>query len=110
MPAARPNKQHCGLRAYLIKLAFGRTKFNSARHRVAEIMLSLDAVGPRGRVRVLEVGHEDTGTRVESVDDHLPIGWAGNLHAAIEQVWGYRGHLPGGLPGWQGGIQELGQL
>jgi hypothetical protein len=36
--------------------------------------------------RVLEVGHEPAGARVQRVDDHLAIDGAGDLHATIPVV------------------------
>ncbi len=45
--------------------------------------VALDLVLPGRRVRVLEVGHEALGARVERVDDQLAVGRAGDLDAAV---------------------------
>ena len=44
-----------------------------------------------GRVRVLEVGHEALGARVERVDDELAVGRPGDLDAAVLVVRRRRG-------------------
>src|SRR5213076_163427 len=41
---------------------------------------------PGGRVRILEVGHEDVRARVERVDHHLPVDRARDLDAAAPEV------------------------
>ena len=41
---------------------------------------------PGRGVGVLEVGHEDVRAGVQGVDDHLPVGRAGDLDAPVEQV------------------------
>ena len=45
-----------------------------------------DDVVPRRRVRVLEVGHEDAGARVQGVDHHLALDRAGDLDAPVLEV------------------------
>jgi hypothetical protein len=67
---------------------------NAAGDGVAQIDLALDDVAPGGRQRVLEVGHEDVGARVERIDDHLPLDRAGDLHPPVAQVRRRRLHLP----------------
>ena len=55
--------------------------------RVRQVLLAVDDVRPRGRVRVLEVGHVDPRARVERVDHHLPVaGRPGDLDAAVLEV------------------------
>ena len=65
-----------------------------AARRVAHVRLAVDAVLPRRRVRVLEVGHEDARARVERVDHHLAVDGAGDLDAALAQAGGRLGHAP----------------
>src|SRR5690606_13074813 len=50
---------------------------------------------------VFEIGHEDIRPRVESVDHHLPVGRAGDLHPAPLQVRRSRGHLPGWIEAYR---------
>jgi hypothetical protein len=52
------------------------------------VNLSVDHVVPSRAVGVLEVGHEGRRPAIQGVDDHLAIGRAGNLDAAVEQVSG----------------------
>ncbi len=56
-----------------------------------------DLVAPRRRVRVLEVGHEAAGARVQRVDDELAIGRAGDLDAPVGVVGPRRRDAPVGL-------------
>ena len=48
--------------------------------------MTADDVQPGGRVGVLEVGHEAAGTRVQGVDDHLPVDRPGDLDAPVAEV------------------------
>ena len=66
---------------------------------VAEVALTLDAVRPRRRVGVLEVGHEDARAGVQRVDDHLPVDRTGDLHAAVVELRRNRRDLPLAPPG-----------
>ena len=61
---------------------------------VVEVVLAVDQVRPRGRGRVLEVGHEDRRAGVERVDDHLAVDRARDLDAAVEEEGRHRGALP----------------
>ena len=110
MPAARADEQYCGLGIQLVLFAFGRGVFNGAAHRVVKIALSLNIVGPSGRVRVLEIGHEDAGAGVEGVDGHLAVGRASDFHPSIEQVGGNRRHFPRSLSGGASRFKEMRQL
>src|SRR5262249_40144883 len=58
------------------------------------VRLALDAVLPGGRVRILEVGHEDAGAGIERVDDHLSGDRPGDLDTAVLQVARRRGEAP----------------
>ena len=54
--------------------------------RVDQVHVPLDLVAPGRGVRVLEVGHEALGARVERVDDELAVGRPGDLDAAVGVV------------------------
>src|SRR5262249_24874121 len=70
-----------------------------ALDRVGEVLLSADDVGPRRRVRILEVGHVDAGARVERVDDHLAVDRrTGDLDAPILDVGRDRSDAPVRFP------------
>src|SRR3954466_672681 len=87
VPPARPDEQDGDILLQPILFPIRVCKRDGAPDRVAEIDLALDQVGPRRRVRVLEVRHEHFRAGIERVDHHLAIGRAGNLDAAILQVW-----------------------
>src|SRR6202044_3898835 len=93
MPATRPHDQGRELLMWpqAVDLLVRRQLDRSA-HRVGEVDLTLDHVGPSRGVRVLEVGHEHLRARVERVDHHLALDWASDLDPPVAQgVWGCRG-------------------
>lgn len=47
------------------------------------------------RQHTLEIGHVGPDIRVQSIDNHLPIGRAGDLNAAVDQTGSGGGALPG---------------
>ena len=61
---------------------------------VDQVDLALDHVLPGRSERVLEIGHEDLGPRVERVDHHLALHRAGDLHPPVGEVGGDWRHLP----------------
>ncbi len=93
VPAARPHDEDCGVVGELVALAV-RLELDRPLDRVDQVDLALDDVLPRGRVRVLEVGHEDARARVERVDHHLPIDGAGDLDATVLEIGGRGRHSP----------------
>jgi hypothetical protein len=82
------------MRTQLVRLAFRRRERERAANGVDERRLPTDDVLPGRRQGVLEVGHEAAGARVEGVDDHLRLGWAGDLDPPVEQVRRRRRNLP----------------
>jgi hypothetical protein len=94
VPAARAHDQDGGLVVELVLLPFRRDQLDRALDRVDEIGLPLHAVRPRGRVRVLEIGHEAPCSRVERVDHHLALDRARDLNAAVAEIGGDRSDLP----------------
>jgi hypothetical protein len=87
-------QQHGDLVGEVVLLAVGTRELDRAAHRVLEVDLADHHVRPRRRRRVLAVGHEDLGARVEGVDHHLAVDRAGDLDAAVGEVGGHRRHLP----------------
>ena len=79
---ARAHEQHGGVLAqpYCLPLLL---VLDLAADGVRQVHLPADHVRPRGRVGVLEVGHEPARARVQRVDDHLAAGRPGDLHAAV---------------------------
>ena len=75
VPAARAHEQRRDLVVQAV-LLLARVERDRPLDGVDEVRLALDAVRPRGRVRVLEVGHEDLRARVERVDHHLAVDGA----------------------------------
>jgi hypothetical protein len=63
---------------------------------VHEVDLSTDHVVPRGRVRILEIGHENTGAGIKRVEHHLAVGGAGDLDAAVLKIVGNGADFPFG--------------
>ena len=94
VPATRPHDEGREVVAEAVFLALRRAKRERAPNGVLERRLAADDVRPRGRERVLEIGHEHLGAAVESVDRHLGLGRAGDLDAPIVQVRRCRRHLP----------------
>src|SRR5260370_12066363 len=94
VPSSWPNKQSCRIGSKLILLSLRTLVLNRSSNRIAQIVLAVNIVTPGRRIRVLEVGHEHIGPRVQRIDDHLAIDRPGNFHAAIAQVPRYRGDLP----------------
>src|SRR5450759_771744 len=94
MPAARPHKQGRDLVVESVFLALGAGEIDPPLDGVDQVDLPFHEVRTGGRVRVLEIRHEHAGTRVERVDQHLAVGWAGDLHAPVLQVLRSRGDLP----------------
>src|SRR5206468_2910778 len=94
VPTTGPNQKGRGLPVQTVFLSFGTRELQGPPHRVEQVQLALDDVPPRGRVRVLEIGHEHLGARVQGIDHHLPIGRPGDLDLSIVQVRGKRSNLP----------------
>ena len=82
VPAARPDQQRRDFLVQPVRLV-RRLERDLAAHGVGHIPLPLDDVLPPRRARVLVVGHEDAGARVERVDHHLAVDRAGDLAAAV---------------------------
>ena len=85
VPAARARDEHCRLLVQPVGLPLG-LELDRAAHRLGEVALSLDDVLPRGRERVLEVGHEHARARVHGVDRHLAVERARDLDTPVEEV------------------------
>ena len=88
MPATWADEERRGFFLQLVRLALRRDEIDLAADRIAQVEMSLNIVVPARRVRVLEVGHEHAGARIERVDDHLALDRAGDLHPAILDVVG----------------------
>jgi hypothetical protein len=86
VPAARAHEKRRGLLVQAVVPAFRARVLDGAVHRVAQIHLSFDHVGPGRRVRVLEIRHEYVGAAIQRVDHHLAVGRAGDFDAAVLQV------------------------
>lgn len=82
VPSTRTDKENSGVLGKLVLLAV-ELKVDFATDGVVKVDLAENHVGPGGRVRVLKVGHEGLGARVQCVDDHLAVGRAGNLNATV---------------------------
>ena len=109
VPAAGADHQGGDLVPEGVALPLRRGEVDLPKQGVAEIELAADEVVERRRVAVLEVGHEDTGAGVEGVDDHLPVGGAGDLHAPVGQTGRDGGDPPVAVPDLLRGRQEVRQ-
>ena len=56
------------------------------RDGVGKVDLTFNEIAPGRRVRVLEVGHEHAGARVQRIDNHLAVSGSGDLNAAILEI------------------------
>ena len=110
VPAARAHQQRGNRIVEPVDAAVGVGELDGAADGVRAVDLALDDILPGRRERVLEVGHEDLGPRIEGVDHHLALGGAGDLDAAVVEVGGGRGHLPRGVANILGFGQEGRQL
>jgi hypothetical protein len=110
VPAARPDEEDRRLLLERVLLPVRGLERDRSADRVIEILLAVDEVRPRGRRRVLEVGHEHVGAGVQRVDDHLAVDRAGDLDAAIEQHLGH-GRARPVAGAYVGGLgEEVGEL
>ena len=122
MQAAWADQQRGGRVVQAVALA-ALLQADGAAHRVHEVHLAVNAVGPGGAVGVLEVRHEHARAAVERIDDHLAVHRPGDLHAAVLQVGGQGADLPvsganvgrvpqevGEFPGVQAGLTLLARL
>ena len=91
------DKEDCGLLIEPIVL-LGSLKADCSPHGVPQVNLAVNDIGPGGRGGVLQVGHEDPGSGVQGVNDHLPIRRPGDLNPAIHQVGRQWGTPPLTLP------------
>src|SRR5579871_536335 len=94
VPSAWAHHEDRGILTDLVALAFGTGISDSPVDGVAQIRLAFDDVLPRRRIGIFEIGHEDLRARVQRVDDHFPIRWAGDFDAAVHQVGGAGRDLP----------------
>ena len=97
VPAARPDHER-GQAAVVqrVRLLVG-LEGEPAAHRLGHRPLAGHDVLPGGGERVLEVGHEDPGARVQGVDHHLRLDRPGDLHPPVVQVRGSRRDPPVGV-------------
>ena len=108
VPAARAHQQHRGLLVEAIGLAAAAiVEGDLAAHRVHQVALAVELVGPGRRGRILEVRHVAGGAGIERVDHHLAVDRAGDLDAAVSQVLGQRRHLPVAGADVRGLFQEV---
>ena len=96
MPAAWAHEENGVLRVEGIRLAFRAVERDGFVEGVGEVSLAFHLIFPGGGVGVFKVGHEDIGTAVEGVDNHLAIAGAGDFDAAIGDVGGDGGDGPVG--------------
>jgi hypothetical protein len=104
-----PNYQNGRVGVDAVVLALRRGQLNRAVDCVAQVDLTVQLIGERRRRRVLEIGHEHLGTRIQRVDDHLALDRAGDLDAAILQRGRDRGHGPVAAADTDGIGAEIGQ-
>ena len=97
VPAAWPHQQRGYRLVEAVDAPIWIGEGNCAPDRIGAVDLPLDDILPRGRERVLKVGHEDLCARVERVDHHLALGRAGDLDTAVVEIGRGGGNLPGGV-------------
>ena len=85
--AARADDEDGGIDDEGVILGRGRIgEGQRATPAIDQIGLAVEDVVPRRRGRILEIGHEGLGARIECVDDHLASGRAGDFDAAVLEV------------------------
>ena len=95
MPASRPHHEGCDLIGQAILLAgLGSGEVDLAPDGIEEVLLPVGDVRPGGGVRVLEVGHEHPGARVEGVDHHLAVRGTGDLASTVGEIGGWLRNRP----------------
>src|SRR5258708_17826522 len=109
VPAAWPYQQGGRTIDELVVPAVGGVVGDGRVDGVDQVEVALHLVAPGGAVRVLEVGHETAGPRVERVDDHLPVGRPGDLDPAVRVVVAGWRDLPVGVADVCGVGQEAGR-
>src|SRR5437879_5173155 len=98
VPAAGPDHERGGFFMELILLSSAAHVHYSPVDCVAEIHLTVDQVLPGRGVSVFKIGHKDSCTRIESVNDRLPVCRPGYFHTAVEQIGGAGCHSPVSVP------------
>jgi hypothetical protein len=86
VPASRPHDEGRQPIVEPVRLALGAVERELPTDGRPKGRLATDDVRPRRRQRVLEIGHEDAGARVEGVDHHLRLGRAGDLDPPIVEI------------------------
>src|SRR5579863_6043119 len=107
VPSAGSDEERGDLLTELVMAAVGSPVADRPLDGVSEVDLTRDQVGPRRGGRVLKVGHEPVGARVERIDHQLPIGWTRDLDPALLQLGRDGGYPPVGLPDRSGLGQEI---
>jgi hypothetical protein len=98
MPAPRADEQGRHIVVQSVFAPVRTRELDPALDRIDQVRVAADHVQPGRRVRILEVGHEAAGTRVQGVDDHLPIDGPRDLDAPVAEVVWRRLDLPVSLP------------
>ena len=109
MPAARARDENRGFLFQTICLVL-LIEADSPSHRVVQIYLAFNHIGPCRAVGILEVGHESGRARIERVDYHLAIGRPCDLDAAIEHILRLRRDGPVSGANLHGLGQEIGEF
>ena len=97
VPAAGPEHDRRGLLGQAVLLAVRTGEVDLPTDRVVQVQLPVDHGIPGGAQRVLVVGEPHLRPGVQGVDGHLPVGGAGDLHAAILEARSGTGDTPGGI-------------
>src|SRR5216684_3028493 len=110
VPSARADDQRRHLFVEAILLSLRAREGEGPLDGVDQVDLALDQVRPRGRVRILEVGHEHAGPGIERIDQHLAIGRACDLDPPVLEILRRRRDTPLGFSDRPGRAQEIGHL
>jgi hypothetical protein len=94
VPSSRPHHQRGQIGPKSVLFSLRTLVPDRSSNRVPQILLAFNIVAPGRRIRVLEVGHVNIGSRVQRVDDHLAIDRSGDLDATIGEVRGDARDLP----------------
>lgn len=109
MPSSRSNDEDRRVRVELVRFS-SRLERDGLSDGVFQVDLTVEKVVPGRSIRVFEVGHESLGSRVESIDDHLPVRRSGNLNPSILQSRSNSGSSPADILSNVLGLRREGQL
>ena len=88
------NIPHLLVRYYGLKMGYKSGVAELTSNRIEERELTADDVLPGGARRVFLVREPDPSARVQCIDGHLRVGWAGDLNPAVFEARAWARNAP----------------